>query len=233
MNIGLGLMRRRRGSVLAPLTVNGTTAHISAYFDKGRYWRGGVEMDFADIFTLTGGTWDNGLVLNHSASLNFKIAGADNGLSSMPTGVSFVYKGLVTFADNDGNPEVRYLYWLADGSNRMLHYLVTAGATDRGRITGVNTASGTGHTVAAGAGGNYDIGTDVPFSIAHRHTSDGGGAINYAADGVAGTAVTGVSALANLSGTDMVLCDTFVGTIQEFHLFDADIGDSGIASVTT
>ena len=72
-------------------------------------------------------------------------------------------------------------------------------------------------------------GVFVPFNIASRHGST---FINGAVDGVALTADTTPTALPDLSTTDLNLGYDFMGTIQNFQIWDRDIGDTGLVDET-
>ena len=79
-------------------------------------------------------------------------------------------------------------------------------------------------------GSYYSPGIAVPFNIASRHGST---FLNGAVDGTALTADLTPTALPDLSATDLTLGTTFNGYIDQFAVWSDDIGDTGIAEVST
>lgn len=69
----------------------------------------------------------------------------------------------------------------------------------------------------------------VPYNIAGRHGST---FINGAVDGVSLTENTTPTALPDLSATDLNLGFDYMGTIRQFRMWNADLGDAGIAEAS-
>lgn len=159
------------------------------------------------------------------AAETLSVAGADTPANT--TAISISMKGLVTYTDNNSASEKTFLRWYGDASNRFLWYLYTNGGTG-GPYT-IQVAAGTSDIVLGG-GSSIAAGVNSPFNIAARHTS---GALNVAINGTAATANTTPTALADLSSTTLQVGQNFGGFISEFRMWGTDIGDSGIAEVTS
>jgi hypothetical protein len=153
------------------------------------------------------------------------IAGADTPANT--TAVSISMKGLVTYVDSNSASEKTFLRWYADASNYILWFLYTNGGTG-GPYTIQRTAAVT--DLVLGNGSSISPGVNSPFNVAARHTS---GAINVAINGTSATANTTPTALVDLSSTSLELGQNFGGFISEFRMWGTDIGDSGIAEVST
>lgn len=159
------------------------------------------------------------------AAETLSIAGADTPANT--TAMSVSMKGLMTYADNGAAAQETFLRWYADANNYITLDLDTD-STATGEVNANQSTAGTLDTVVAGA--EYSPGVNVAFNIASRHTS---GAVNVAKDGTAATADTTPTALADLSSTTLQMGQAFNGYISEFRMWGADIGDTGIAEVTS
>jgi hypothetical protein len=144
-----------------------------------------------------------------------------------PLSVSIAMDGRMTFADTgDANEGLMYR-WYNDGDNRIQAFLSTFGA-----LTGqVNFYQEENNVSDSAATGNdyYSTGILTPFDIASRHGST---FINGATEGVALTANTTPTALADLSSTDMTIAHVYMGTIGTFRIWDKDIADTGLVEAT-
>jgi hypothetical protein len=173
-----------------------------------------------------------------TTNINFLWAstGGDNGNVTIgnisvkeinPLAVSIQMDGRMTYVDTSSLPEVELIRWLLDGSNNIRTYLTTSSALT-GRLDFVQENANVTDGVST-SDTYYSPGVFVPFNIASRHGST---FINGAVDGVALTADTTPTALPDLSTTDLNLGYDFMGTIQNFQIWDRDIGDQGLVDET-
>lgn len=151
------------------------------------------------------------------------------------TAMSISMKGLMTYADtgtgfasNGTFGEVVPFTWRVDSSNYIFVCLSTSlGST--GELVFAQEVSSVFDRVSSSTT-LFSPGVNVPFNIASRHGST---FINGAVDGTAFTADVTPTSLPDLSATELLLGRTFNGFISEFRMWGTDIGDSGIAEVTT
>jgi hypothetical protein len=153
------------------------------------------------------------------------IAAAD--LPYSATAMSISMKGLMTYADEGITNQEQFLRWRIDTNNRIETYLSTSVGT--GFVGFQQASAGVADNVNSSTTA-YAPGINVPFNIASRH---GATFVNGAVDGTALTANTTPTTLADLSATNLELGYTFNGFISEFRMWGTDIGDSGIAEVTS
>ena len=113
------------------------------------------------------------------------------------------------------------VHWLLDANNSIL---LESGSNN---FSFTQEAVGTVDTVT---GGSFTSGTNVPFNLAGRHGST---FINGAIDGTALTADTTPTALPNLASSNLILGDTFMGTIGQFRMWSDDLTDAGIVEAST
>jgi hypothetical protein len=144
-----------------------------------------------------------------------------------PLAVSIQMDGRVTYADTDKPNEVRFVRWLADGSNYIVLDIVTSGA-NTGSFTTSQVASAVVNS-ASSAASIFAPNIFVPYNIASRHGST---FINGAADGTEFAANTTPVALPDLSSTDLVLGQAYSGTIRTFRVWANDITDAGLVEAT-
>jgi surface protein len=142
------------------------------------------------------------------------------------TNMSIQMDGEMTYADEAAAAQLTLTRWYADASNYII-LDVDTDTTATGEINANQNAAATLDTVVATA--EYTPGVNVAFNIASRHTS---GAINIAKDGTAATANTTPTALPDLSATNLELGYDYMGTIGQFRMWDADLGDTGIAEAS-
>jgi len=159
------------------------------------------------------------------AAETLSVAGADTPANT--TAMSISMKGLMTYADEGAAAQETFLRWYADANNFITLDLDTD-STATGEVNANQSTAGTLDTVVAAA--EYSPGVNVAFNIASRHTS---GAINVAKDGTAATADTTPTALVDLSSTALTPGYDFNGFISELRIWGKDIGNSGIAEVTS
>jgi len=143
-----------------------------------------------------------------------------------PLAVSIQMDGRMTWADLNISVDQTMFQWVS-GSDFMRSYMDTGGALT-GRVVFQSRANGVDDFSASGVD-DYSPGVFVPFNIASRHGST---FINGAVDGVALTANTTPTALPDLSTSDLDLGYDFMGTIQNFQIWDRDIGDQGLVDET-
>ena len=148
-------------------------------------------------------------------------------LPDMSSGISILSKGRTTFADT-GGISIRPVNWLIDNSNRIQLYLTT-NAGDPANNDWFFLQSGGGATDFVKDNDQTSIGTNVPFSIASRHTASD---INGAVDGVALTANATPTALPDLNSTDLALAEIVMGTIELFAMY-APLTDAQLEEATS
>jgi hypothetical protein len=141
--------------------------------------------------------------------------------------MSMQMDGEMTYADEATAAQITLARWYADASNYII-LDVDTDTTATGEINANQNAVGTLDTVVATV--EYSPGVSIDVNISSRHTS---GAINVAKDGTAATEDTTPTALPDLSATNMQLGYTYMGTIGKFRMWDADLGDTGIAEAST
>jgi hypothetical protein len=144
------------------------------------------------------------------------------------TNMSIAMKGTTTYADEGAGAQQTWMRWRADGSNYLSLDLDTDAAATGEVNANQKAATAPLDTVVAGA--EYSPGINVAFNIASRNTA---GAINVAKDGTAATEDTTPTSLPDLSATDLDLGYDFMGTIEQFLMWDADLGDAGIEEATS
>jgi hypothetical protein len=143
-----------------------------------------------------------------------------------PLAVSIQMDGRVTYADLDQNTAARFVQWAADSNTRFSHILTSAFGT--GGIA-IQQVSGGVFDQSADGGSTYLPNILVPYNIAARHGST---FLQGAVDGTALTANTTPVALPDLSATNLLLADTYNGTIRTFRIWAQDIGDAGLVEAT-
>ena len=144
-----------------------------------------------------------------------------------PLSVSIAMDGRMTFADTDDANEALLYRWHIDFDNRLQSFLSTAG-TRTGQMNFFQEENNVQDSVATG-NDYYATGILTPFDIASRHGST---FVNGATEGVALTADTTPTALADLSSTDMTIAHVYMGTIGTFRVWDKDITDAGLVEAT-
>jgi len=143
------------------------------------------------------------------------------------TNMSIQMDGRMTYAD-DGATAFFYR-WLLSPTNYAQTVLQTTGSYEgRIRFSQRETTSGYDEVVTSNSYFTPDI--NVPFNISSRHGST---FLNGAEGGTALTADTTVTALPDLSSSDLLLANTFMGTIGKFRVWDEDLTDTGIAEAST
>jgi hypothetical protein len=148
-----------------------------------------------------------------------------------PLAVSFGYKALVTYADENQSITGKFFGWEDTANDRITNYLQTQGG-----LVGLmlfRQSAGDGNVDVSSASDAYSPGINVPMSIASRHGST---FINGAVDGTALTADTTPTAFPDLSTTDLIIAPSGgPQVIQEFIMWGGttgDIGDAGIAETS-
>ena len=144
-----------------------------------------------------------------------------------PLAVSIQMEGTMTYADTGINPEVSFMQWQLDVSNRIIQRVRTDGG-NTGLMQFLQQSAGALDSVST-ASNYYTPGVNVPFNIVSRHGST---FINGAVDGTALTADTTPTALPDLSSTDMQIGYDFMGTLKLLRIWAVDIEDAGIAEAS-
>jgi hypothetical protein len=144
------------------------------------------------------------------------------------TNMSFQMDGKMTYADNALFREVSFVRWVANGTNYIESVMATNGYYE-GRLQFSQRQSTSGLDGCASSAAYFTPDTNVPFNIASRHGST---FLNGAEGGTALTANTTPTALPDLSATDLLLGNVFMGTIGEFRMWSEDLGDVGITEAT-
>jgi hypothetical protein len=142
------------------------------------------------------------------------------------TNMSIQIDGKITYADQDEFTAHQFMRWRASGSD----FISIVGGTNTGdglRVLFQQVAGGVNDTIPTGV--VYNEGILVPFNLSSRHGST---FVNGAVDGTALTADTTVTALPDLSSTDLNLGYDFMGTIAQFRMWDEDLTDAGIVEAT-
>lgn len=134
----------------------------------------------------------------------------------------FSMRGLVTYADLGINSNVKFLEWLADGSNSIIYGLNTVGA-DTGKHYAAQVAGGVSDYSVAGA--QLAPGVDVPFSFSGRQ---GPNFVQATLNGALSPLGVTPTPLPNLSAFPLKVAPTFMGHITEFKQGIGDIGSAGI-----
>ena len=166
-----------------------------------------------------------------SISVSTTLLGTINVISARAKTVrrslSIQMDGRMTRASETASVTAMPIAWSADGNNqiRIWHDSSVAGGGIRWDFD--QEANNVIKQVSSGYINPF--GTLVPFNIASRHGST---FINGAVDGVALTANTTPTALADLSSTDLDLGYDFMGTIGLFRVWANDIGDAGIVEAS-
>ena len=138
----------------------------------------------------------------------------------IPPALSIQMEGKMTYANTGAVETVGFFKWYLNSGTHIVTRLNTNGV----RVGNVFT-TGVGYNLTD----VYSPGTNVPFNIAGRYTS---AVTNLAIDGTAYTVNTSMTALPDLSSTNLNLGDIFMGTISKFVVWNEDIGDTGIASAS-
>jgi len=145
--------------------------------------------------------------------------------------LSIAMRGRMTYAQgNIYNPT--FISWASDGANYIL-------VRNRNTLTPLRTGAAAFQQAVSGVidvveevlPGSYSPGINVPFSIASRHGST---FINGAVDGTALTADLTPTSLPNLSATPLSLAQSGGPMIiEEFAMWDVDLGDAGIEEASS
>ena len=211
------------GALLAMCETPATDGELPTFNNNGAgFYVSGAQVEAGSIPTSHIPT--SGSTVPRAAE-TLSVAGADTPANT--TAMSISMKGLMTYADEGAAAQETFLRWYADANNFITLDLDTD-STATGEVNANQSTAGTLDTVVAAA--EYSPGVNVAFNIASRHTS---GAINVAKDGTAATADTTPTALVDLSSTALTPGYDFNGFISELRIFGTDIGDSGIAEVTS
>lgn len=142
------------------------------------------------------------------------------------SGYSISTKGL--FAHRDASYSSTFISWTINANNRIsISADGTGAAIGRAAFIFGDTA---GTDLLFGPDGLFSVGVNKPFSLAGRFT---GAEFNGAANGTAYTKNTSVTALPDLTATNMAVCTAFNGFISENIVWGEDIGDAGIAEAST
>jgi hypothetical protein len=145
-----------------------------------------------------------------------------------PLSVSIQMNGRMTYADDDTGLVIQFAYW-STGADTVYSAL-SNGGTRTGQIRFFSTDANGTPISSDSSLTTYSPGVFVPFNIAGRH---GTTFVNGAIDGVALTTTTStVDALPDLSTADLSLGNNFMGTIENFQIFDRDVGDDGLVTLT-
>jgi hypothetical protein len=144
------------------------------------------------------------------------------------TNMSFQMDGKMTYADNALFREVSFVRWVAGGTNYIESVMATNGFYEgRLHLSQRQSTSGLQNVYSSATYFTPDV--NVPFNFAVRH---GATFINGAEGGTALTADTAPTILPDLSATDLLLGNVFMGTIGEFRMWSDDLGDVGITEAT-
>ena len=143
-----------------------------------------------------------------------------------PLSVSIQMDGKMTYAD-DGATAFFYR-WLLNPTNYAQTVLQTTGSYE-GRIRYSQRETTSGYDEIATSNSYFTPDINVPFNISARHGST---FLNGAEGGTALTANTTVTALPDLSSTDLLLGYIFMGTIGKFRVWSEDLTDAGIVEAS-
>jgi len=145
------------------------------------------------------------------------------------TNMSIQMEGKMTYADNSLSFEVEPYRWQLSYNNYISSNVSTlTGRT--GKAVFNQRQSTSGLDSVAGADTSYSPDVNVPFNLASRHGST---FINGAHEGTLLTANTTPTTLPDLSSTNLILGDTFMGTIGQFRMWSDDLTGAGIAEAST
>lgn len=147
------------------------------------------------------------------------------------TAMSIAMKGTMTYAVDQSDFIIYPWRWHLSATEKIYPYFdVRSGVPNLGGALWFVQETSDVVDVVMTSGGYYAPGVNVPFSIASRH---GATFINGAVDGSSLTPNETPTALPDLSATDLQLAYDFMGTIEEFRMWDADLGDTGIAEASS
>ena len=144
------------------------------------------------------------------------------------TAMSISMKGLMTYADDNLTTQSAFYNWSLSASDNIQAILAT-NSTRVGelRVSQDSTTDGA-NSLAVQV---FNPGVNVPFNISSRHLPS---EFQLAYDGTTSSIDSDPTVLPDLSATDIVLGGNgFNGFISEFRMWGTDIGDSGIAGVTS
>ena len=145
-----------------------------------------------------------------------------------PLSVSIQMDGRMTYADTALFREVSFVRWVANGTNYIENVMATNGFYE-GRLHFSQRQSTSGLDSVYSSSTYFTPDVNVPFNIASRNGST---FLNGAEGGTALTANTAPTILPDLSATDLLLGNAFMGTIGQFRMWADDLGDTGIVEAT-
>ncbi len=153
------------------------------------------------------------------------------------TNMSIQMDGKMTYADNGIFPttqgvfgEVSFFFWQL-GVGEFISTGINTGSARLGQYEAAQRSSTSGG-VQITQGGNSDYSPDinVPFNTSSIHSPT---FIKGATEGTLTTsAYPSRQGLPDLSSTDLLLANTFMGTIGKFRVWDEDLTDTGIATAS-
>jgi hypothetical protein len=144
-----------------------------------------------------------------------------------PLAVSIQMDGRVTYAD-EGIYSTAVMFRYFESASQRIEMNLSTNGSDTGNIFSLMDApDGTNYDGKSTDG--YTPGILVPFSIASRYSTT---TANLAVDGTAETEDATLTALPDLSATDLILGYIYNGTIKQFRVWAADLGDTGIEAAT-
>ena len=144
-----------------------------------------------------------------------------------PLALSIQMDGKMTYADTNTDNGKLFSWHL--GNADTIYPMLSTYQARTGQIYWVQE-SGDVLDFVSGPDTSYSPGTNVPFNIASRHGST---FINGAIGGTALTANTTPTILPDLSATDLLLGNVFMGTIGQFRMWSDDLGDAGIVTASS
>ena len=145
------------------------------------------------------------------------------------TNMSIQMDGEMTYADTGNTLEVQQFLWSLNATN-YIRAAINTQTTRTGQFYFTQRDGGTALDSVSSGVTYFTPGVNVSYNLAVRY---GATFINGAEGGTALTANETPTVLPDLSATNMLLGYTYMGTIGKFRMWDADLGDTGIAEAST
>ena len=145
-----------------------------------------------------------------------------------PLSVSIQMDGRMTYAGLNIRDEVTFVQWNNTSASERITIAMMTDSPNTGELEW-QTYPNPDYGQINSASDAYTPGVLVPFNNSGRFGST---FVNGAVDGVAENADNTLTALPDLSNTNLEIAPDFMGTIGQFRQFAGDIGDAGLVTAT-